>query len=57
VPLSFLNLTLYINNSNKDGTTRKIANWDAMTEREQKKTWERIAKRNAERLEKLREEQ
>jgi len=42
---------------NSDGTTRKIENWEAMTEAEQKKTRERISKRNAERLEKLRKQQ
>jgi len=39
---------------NSDGTTRRIANWDDMSEKEQAKTWERIAKRNKARLEELR---
>ncbi len=34
---------------NLDGTTRRIANWDQMTEHEQQVTWRRISKRNEER--------
>lgn len=36
---------------NSDGTTRTIANWDTLTEREKEVTWRRIKKRNAERRE------
>jgi len=32
-----------------DGSMRRIANWDEMTEQEQKVTWRRISKRNEER--------
>lgn len=38
---------------NSDGTTRTIANWDTLTEREKEVTWRRIKKRNAERREVL----
>jgi hypothetical protein len=42
---------------NTDGTTRAIANWDELSEREKEVTWKRISKRNEERrkilLEKL----
>eukprot|EP00591_Stephanopyxis_turris_P011135 CAMPEP_0195517094 /NCGR_PEP_ID=MMETSP0794_2-20130614/9677_1 /TAXON_ID=515487 /ORGANISM="Stephanopyxis turris, Strain CCMP 815" /LENGTH=138 /DNA_ID=CAMNT_0040645845 /DNA_START=168 /DNA_END=584 /DNA_ORIENTATION=+ len=38
---------------NADGTTRQIANWDAMTKQEQTVTWRRISKRNQERIEAL----
>lgn len=34
---------------NTDGTTRRIANWDQLTEQEKKVTWRRISKRNEER--------
>ena len=34
---------------NTDGTTRRIANWDNLTEQEKKVTWRRISKRNEER--------
>jgi hypothetical protein len=34
---------------NSDGTTRTIANWDTLSEREKEVTWRRIKKRNAER--------
>mmetsp|Transcript_23852 Transcript_23852/g.27485 ORF Transcript_23852/g.27485 Transcript_23852/m.27485 type:complete len:123 (+) Transcript_23852:90-458(+) len=34
---------------NKDGTTRKIDNWDDMSEMEQEVCWRKISKRNAER--------
>ena len=42
---------------NSDGTTRRIANWDDMTEREQQVTWKRIAARNKRRLEELRQKE
>lgn len=42
---------------NADGSTRRIANWDQMTEHEQKTTWRRISKRNEERRKRLLEEQ
>lgn len=35
------------------GTTRRIENWDQMTERERQVTWRRISKRNEERRQKL----
>lgn len=38
---------------NVDGTTRRIANWDKMTDQEQKATWRRISKRNEERRKQL----
>ena len=34
---------------NADGTTRRINNWDQMTEHEREVTWRRISKRNAQR--------
>jgi hypothetical protein len=34
---------------NKDGTTRRIANWEDLSPQEQAVTWRRIAKRNEER--------
>ena len=34
---------------NSDGTTRTIANWNTLSEREKEVTWRRIKKRNAER--------
>ena len=34
---------------NADGTTRRIANWDQMTQGEQQVAWRRISKRNEER--------
>uniref|UniRef100_A0A7S3V470 RxLR effector protein n=1 Tax=Chaetoceros debilis TaxID=122233 RepID=A0A7S3V470_9STRA len=40
---------------NTDGTTRRIDNWDILTEREQEVTWRRIKKRNAERRKMLEE--
>eukprot|EP00605_Chrysophyceae_sp_TOSAG23-4_P000098 GSChrysophyteH1.ASY1.ANO1.103.1 assembled CDS len=40
---------------NKDGTTRRISNWDLLSKKEQDRTWERISKRNAERLSALKE--
>eukprot|EP00816_Leptocylindrus_hargravesii_P003546 CAMPEP_0196813516 /NCGR_PEP_ID=MMETSP1362-20130617/37254_1 /TAXON_ID=163516 /ORGANISM="Leptocylindrus danicus, Strain CCMP1856" /LENGTH=129 /DNA_ID=CAMNT_0042189791 /DNA_START=120 /DNA_END=509 /DNA_ORIENTATION=+ len=38
---------------NADGTTRRIDNWDEMTEHEREVTWRRISKRNKERMEAL----
>lgn len=38
---------------NADGTTRRIQNWDQMTEHEREVTWRRISKRNEERRLKL----
>jgi flagellum-specific peptidoglycan hydrolase FlgJ len=38
---------------NTDGTTRRIDNWDALTEHERQVTWRRISKRNEERRQKL----
>ncbi len=40
---------------NTDGTTRRIDNWDILTEREREVTWRRIKKRNAERRKMLEE--
>lgn len=34
---------------NTDGTTRRIANWENLTEKEKEVTWRRISKRNEER--------
>ena len=31
---------------NTDGTTRRIANWDSLSEHEQHVSWKRISKRN-----------
>ena len=42
---------------NTDGTTRRIANWDTLTEGEKKVTWRRISKRNEERRKRLLEQQ
>jgi len=42
---------------NSDGSTRQIANWDKMTEAEQKVAWRRISKRNEERRKVLLEQQ
>ena len=42
---------------NADGSTRQIANWDKMTEAEQKVAWRRISKRNEERRKVLLEQQ
>jgi len=41
---------------NKDGTTRRIDNWNELTKQEQEVTWRRIKKRNEERRNKLLEE-
>jgi hypothetical protein len=38
---------------NTDGTTRRIDNWDQLTEKEREVTWRRISKRNEERRKKL----
>ena len=42
---------------NTDGSTRRIANWDILTEAEKKVTWRRISKRNEERRKALLEKQ
>jgi hypothetical protein len=42
---------------NKDGTTRRIANWDQLTEQERQASWRRISKRNEERRKILLEQQ
>jgi len=42
---------------NADGTTRRIDNWDEMTDREREVTWRRISKRNEERRKALLEQQ
>jgi hypothetical protein len=46
---------------NTDGTTRRIANWDNLSEQEKKTTWRRISARNEERrkhlLEKMAQEE
>jgi len=34
---------------NSDGTTRRIANWDTLTDKEKEVSWRRISKRNEER--------
>merc|ERR1719437_365040 len=34
---------------NSDGTTRRIANWDELTDKEKEVSWRRISKRNEER--------
>ena len=34
---------------NTDGSTRRIENWETLTEREKEVTWRRISKRNEER--------
>jgi len=36
---------------NTDGSTRRIDNWETLTEREREVSWRRIKKRNAERRE------
>jgi predicted Fe-S protein YdhL (DUF1289 family) len=38
---------------NADGTTRRIDNWDEMTDEERRVAWRRISKRNEERRQKL----
>ena len=38
---------------NSDGTTRRIANWDQLTEQEKEATWRRISKRNEQRRQAL----
>ena len=38
---------------NTDGTTRRIDNWNDMTQQEKEVAWRRIKKRNAERRDKL----
>ncbi|KAL7525993.1 hypothetical protein ACHAXR_001255 [Thalassiosira sp. AJA248-18] len=42
---------------NADGTTRRIDNWDQMTEKEQEVAWRRISKRNEQRRKALMEQQ
>ena len=42
---------------NTDGTTRRIDNWDQLSEAEKKTTWRRISQRNEKRRKKLLEEQ
>jgi hypothetical protein len=42
---------------NTDGTTRAIANWDELSDREKEVTWKRISKRNEERRKVLLEKQ
>lgn len=42
---------------NTDGTTRRIDNWDILTEKEREVTWRRIKKRNEERRQALLEQQ
>ena len=42
---------------NADGTTRRINNWDEMTEQEREVTWRRISKRNQQRIEALKAQQ
>ena len=42
---------------NSDGTTRRIANWEEMTDREREVAWRRIKKRNEERRKFLEDEQ
>ena len=39
------------------GTTRRINNWDQMSEHERQVTWKRISKRNEERRRRLLEQQ
>jgi hypothetical protein len=41
---------------NVDGTTRRINNWNDLSDKEREVTWRRIAKRNEERRKKLLEE-
>ena len=40
---------------NPDGTVRRIANWDVLTEREKQVAWRRIAERNKRRIAELEE--
>jgi len=42
---------------NTDGTTRRIDNWDQLSEAEKKTTWRRISQRNEKRRKKLLEQQ
>jgi len=46
---------------NKDGSTRRISNWDVLTDQEKEVSWRRISKRNEERrailLEELKEKE
>jgi len=42
---------------NPDGTTRRIENWDTMTEKEREVAWRRISKRNQVRIDTLNKQQ
>lgn len=42
---------------NNDGSTRRIANWDILSDHEKEVTWRRISKRNEERRQKLLKQQ
>ena len=42
---------------NPDGTVRRIANWDILTEAERENTWRIIKARNKKRLDKLKQQQ
>lgn len=42
---------------NTDGSTRRIANWDNLSEHEQKVSWRRISKRNEDRRQLLLKQQ
>jgi hypothetical protein len=42
---------------NTDGTTRRIDNWDQLTDKEKEVTWRRISKRNEERRQVLLQQQ
>lgn len=41
---------------NSDGTTRRIANWNELTQQEKDSTWRIISRRNKERIKKIEEE-
>eukprot|EP01064_Diplonema_japonicum_P034180 TRINITY_DN7000_c0_g2_i1.p1 TRINITY_DN7000_c0_g2~~TRINITY_DN7000_c0_g2_i1.p1 ORF type:complete len:113 (+),score=27.08 TRINITY_DN7000_c0_g2_i1:47-385(+) len=40
---------------NKDGSTRRVTNWEAMTEQEREVAYKRITERNRERIKNLKE--
>lgn len=40
---------------NTDGTSRRISNWDELSDHEKEVSWRRIKKRNKERMEILKE--
>jgi len=42
---------------NSDGTTRRISNWETLTDKEKEVSWRRISKRNEERRSVLLEQQ